>query len=285
MQSKALKILSEYAVLTFATLLLVVGVYVFKFPNHFSFGGVTGISVILTAVLPVSASLLTNIINVSLLVFGFALLGRAFGIKTVYVTFVNTLGLWFLEKYFPMDAPLTNQPVLELIFAILLPAFSAAILFNMDASSGGTDIIAMVLKKYTSLDIGVALMITDTIVAVAAFFFYGPETGLFSVAGLLAKTLVIDGVIENINLCKFFTIISENPAPIVEYIHQELGRSATVEHAEGTYLHKDKTVILVVTKRRQAVHLRNFIRMTEPTAFMMITNSSEIIGKGFRGFN
>lgn len=285
MNQKIGKTLKEYAILTLATTLLVIGVYVFKFPNNFSFGGVTGIAVILTAVLPVSPTVITNVINVALLGLGFIFLGKGFGVKTVYVTFVNTLELWLLERYWPMTTPLTDQPVLELVFAILLPAVSSAILFNMQASSGGTDIIAMILKKYTALDIGVALMITDAAVAVSTFFFYGPETGLFSLAGLLAKTLVIDGAIENINLCKFFTIITDDPTPIVNFIHEELGRSATVQHAEGTYTHMDKTVILTVTKRRQAVLLRNFVRITEPTAFMMITNSSEIIGKGFRGFN
>lgn len=285
MKERMRKTIGEYLILTLATTILVIGVYVFKFPNNFSFGGVTGIAVILSAVLPFSPGLITNVINVGLLGLGFLFLGRRFGTKTVFVTLVNTLELWLLERFCPMTAPLTDQPVLELVFAILLPAVSAAILFNMSASSGGTDILAMILKKYTSLDIGTSLIITDAAVAVSTFFFYGPETGLFSVAGLLAKTLVIDGAIENINLCKFFTIICDDPVPIVKFIHEVLGRSATVEHAEGTYMHKDKTVILVVTKRRQAVLLRNFVRKTEPGAFMMITNSSEIIGKGFRGFN
>jgi uncharacterized membrane-anchored protein YitT (DUF2179 family) len=279
------KILIEYAVITFATLLLVAGVYLFKFPNNFSFGGVTGIAVILSGVVPVSAPVLTNGINIALLAVGFLFLGRSFGVKTVYVTAVNTLAMWLLDRYYPMDAPLTTQPVLELVFAIVMPALSAAILFNMDASSGGTDIVAMVLRKYTSLDIGVALMLVDALVVVASFVIYGPETGLFSATGLFAKTLVIDGAIENINLCKFFTIISDDPEPIVRYIHEELNRSATLCHAEGTYLHRDKTVILTVTKRRQAVQLRNYVKKVEPGAFLMITNSSEIIGKGFRGFN
>lgn len=285
MKNKIRTVLGEYVALTLATTLLVIGIYVFKFPNKFSFGGVTGMAVILTAILPASPTSITNVINIGLLAVGFLLLGRTFGIKTAYVTVVNTVELWLMERFFPMTAPLTNQPVLELAFAVLLPAVSAAVLFNMQASSGGTDIIAMIVKKYTSLDIGTCLMLTDAAVAASTFLIYGPETGLFSVAGLLAKTLVIDSAIENINLCKFFTIITDNPAPIVHYIHDELGRSATVEHAEGTYTHADKTVILTVTKRRQAVQLRNYVRITEPTAFMMITNSSEIIGKGFRGFN
>lgn len=285
MENKFSRVLKDYVALTLATTLLVIGIYFFKFTNHFSFGGVTGMAVILTAILPASPATITNVINVGLLALGFLLLGRTFGVKTAYVTLVNTVELWALERICPMTEPITDQPVLELAFAVLIPAVSAAILFNMQASSGGTDIIAMIVRKFTSLDIGTCLVITDAVVVLSTFFFYGAETGLFSVAGLVAKTLVIDGAIENINLCKFFTIITDDPAPIVRFIHEELGRSATVEHAEGTYSHADKTVILTVTKRRQAVQLRNFVRVTEPTAFMMITNSSEIIGKGFRGFN
>ena len=131
MKQTIIETVKEYAMLTFATVLLVIGVYVFKFPNHFSFGGVTGIAVVLTAVMPVSATMLTNVINIALLVLGFAVLGRGFGVRTVYVTLLSTLGLWLMERFCPMDAPLTGQPVLELIFAIILPAFSAAILFNM----------------------------------------------------------------------------------------------------------------------------------------------------------
>ena len=92
-------------------------------------------------------------------------------------------------------------------------------------------------------------------------------------------------VIESINLCKYFTIICNDPEPICEFITKELNRSATVYQAEGAYQHNQKTVILTVMKRSQAVELRNYIRMNQPSAFIAITNSSEIIGKGFRGFN
>lgn len=277
--------IKEYTMLTIATVLLVVGVYVFKFPNNFSFGGVTGISVILAKVFHLSAGTYNFIINVALLVLGFIFLGASFGIKTVYVSMLSSFGLSALEKFFPMSHPLTSQPVLELVFAIVLPALSAAILFNMDASGGGTDIIAMILKKYTHFDIGMALFLVDFLITLAAFIVFDPETGLFSFCGLMAKSLVIDSAIENINLCKYFTIICNNPEPICDFIHTELDRSATVFEAQGAYSHQNKSVILTVMKRSQAVELRNFVKKTEPTAFIMITNSSEIIGKGFRGFN
>ena len=283
--NKVAKTLIEYTILTAATLILVVGVYVFKFPNHFSFGGVTGISVILTKFGPFSPSTYNFIINMLLLLLGFLFLGRSFAVKTVYVSVLNSVALSLAERWFPMSGPLTSEPMLELIFAIVLPAVSAAILFNVGASSGGTDIVAMIVKKYTSFNIGTALFLVDLSITIVACFVYDIQTGLFSFCGLMAKSLVIDGVIENINLCKYFTIVCENPEPICEFITKELNRSATIYKAEGAYTHTQKTIILTVMKRSQAVQLRNFVHRHDTHAFIAITNSSEIIGKGFRGLN
>ncbi len=279
------KTLMDYLILTLATVFLVVGVYIFKFPNHFSFGGVTGIAVVLGDILPFSPSTINFILNMLLLVLGFLFLGKSTGIKTVYVSVLTSIGLSLLEWLAPMQAPLTNQPVLELIFAIVMPAVSSAILFNMGASGGGTDIIAMILKKYTSVSIGIALFIVDLVIVAASCLIFDIQTGLFSFCGLLAKTLVIDDVIENINLCKYFTIVCDEAEPICQFINNTLNRSATIYEARGAYTHKPKTIILTVMQRSQAVQLRNFIKKSQPEAFMMITNSSEIIGKGFRGLN
>lgn len=275
----------EYVVITVATILMVAGVHFFKFPNHFSFGGVTGVAVVLGALLNYSAATYTFIINMVLLVFGFLFLGKSFGIKTVYVSVLTSVGLEVLDRWFPLTAPLTTQPVLELIFAIFLPALSAAILFNIGASGGGTDILAMILKKYTSVPISVALFLVDFFIVLASCFVFDIQTGLFSLTGLLAKSLVIDNVIESINLCKAFMIVCDDPEPICSYICDELGRSATIYRAEGAYSHHPKTMILTVTKRSQAVQLRNFVRRIQPDSFVTIFNSSEIIGKGFRGLN
>lgn len=282
---KAFLIFREYTILTIATFIMVFGIYVFKFPNHFSFGGVTGIAIILQGLFSLSAGSFTFLINMLLLIFGFLFLGKSFGTKTVYVSVLMSVLLGACERLFPMSKPITQEPVLELIFAIVLPALASAILFNRDASSGGTDIIAMILKKYTSVNIGTALFIVDLLITIAACFVFDAQTGLFSFCGLMAKSLVIDNVIESINLCKYFTIVCDNPQPICDYITHELQRSATIFKVEGSYSGKEKTIILTVMKRHQAVQLRNFIKQKEPLSFIMITNSSEIIGKGFRGLN
>ena len=256
-------------------------VYFFKFPNNFAFGGVTGFATVISALTHWSASQFTNIANLILLVLGFLFLGHGFGIKTVYATILMSVSLYFLERLFPVTGPLTTEPLLELIFAILLPGVGSAILFHVGASSGGTDVIAMILKRYTSFNIGTVLLLVDVTGVIMAYFVFGPQTGLFSSLGLMAKSLVIDDIIENINLCKCFSIICDQPDPICDYIIHGLNRSATVYEAQGAFSHHKKTVILTTMNRSQAMKLKNYIRRVEPTAFVLISNSSEIIGKGF----
>ena len=272
--------------LTLATVVLDVGVYFFKFPNNFSFGGVTGVAVILSKLFSLSSATYNLIINMALLLLGFMFLSKGFGIKTVYISVLSSLLLSAMEHFIPMEGPLTDEPVLELIFAIVLPAVSAAIMFNLNASGGGTDIIAMILRKYTTFDIGTALFMVDLGIVVAACFVFDVKTALFSFVGLMAKTLVVDTTIENVNLCKYFTIITNQPQDILDFIHDELGKGATIFEAKGSYTNQQKYVIFTVLKRGQAVQLRNYIKLNHTKdTFLMITNSSEIIGKGFRGLN
>ena len=273
--------IAEYALITVSIWIMVVGIYFFKFPNNFSFGGVTGFSSVVSRLTGMNASDFTFMVNTGLLVMGFLFLGTDVGIKTVYASMLMSFSLSALDRFVPLAGTITDQPMLELIFAIFLPAVGSAVLFNIGASSGGTDIIAMILKKYSSMNIGTVLMLVDIASVVASYFIFGVETGLFSTIGLAAKSLVIDDVIENINLCKCFNIICDDPKPICDFIINGLNRSATVYHAEGAFTHHDKTVIMTTMKRSQALKLRNYIKRVEPTAFMLISNSSEIIGKGF----
>lgn len=276
--------LKEYVYLTLGSLLIAVGVYFFKFPNHFSTGGVSGLSIILNRYYPIiSQATYMFVINQLLLVVGFVIFGRSFGARTAYCSLIMSGAAWVLEAVLPMKAPLTSQPLMELIFAVTLPAVGSAILFNLESSSGGTDVVAMILRKYTSWNIGTSLLCADLIITLTACVAFGMETGLFSVLGLMIKAVVVDMVLENIKIHKCFQIITSSPEPIVKFIVGELHRGATEMHGEGAYTHENKTIILTVVNRAQAVRLRNFARETDPCCFILITNTGEIIGKGFRG--
>ncbi|WP_102051000.1 YitT family protein [Pygmaiobacter massiliensis] len=272
----------SFLLITFSTLLTAVGIYFFKFPNHFSFGGVSSLAIVLATVMPVSAATLNFVISMILLVVGFFVLGKGFGVKTAYASILLSVSISVLQELIPLNAPLTDQPMLELCFAIALPSIGSAILFTQEASSGGTDVIAMILKKYTKIsNIGTALLLTDCAIAVSAFFLFDIKTGLFALLGLCVKGLVIDNAIESINLCKYFSIVCNNPAPICDYIFNHLHRGASVCKAEGAYTHEEKYIIFTALRRQQAIELRKFIRTVEPNAFITVTNTSEIIGNGF----
>lgn len=276
--------LKKFLILNIATLIIAVGVYFFKYPNHFSTGGVSGITVVLGHFFPhLALSTINWILNLSLLAVGLIFLGKDFGLTTAYTTVFLSAVLNVFEKVYPMDRPLTDQPFLELIFAVLLPSIGAALLFNINSSTGGTDIIAMIVKKYSSINIGNALFLADSLIAVSTFFAFGPTTGLFSVLGLSMKSVVVNYIMENINMCKSFTIITDKAAPICDFIKIDLHRGATTYSAEGMYHHTDKTVVMTAVSRPQGIRLQKLIRETDPHAFVMITNTSEIIGKGFRG--
>ncbi len=282
MSNKAIKLFKDYIVITLAVIIMDLGIYAFKFPNHFSFGGVSGLAVVLNEILGISAAQINLVINLALLVIGFAVLGKSFGLKTAYATVLSSVVLSLMEKVMPISAPLTNQPMLELAYAIALPAVAAAMLFYVDASGGGTDIVAMILKKYTTIDIGTALLISDVAIVALSFIAFDVRTGLFSVCGLLAKSIFVDRTMDQMRMCKYFTIISSNPEPICDFIQNVLNRSTTLYNAEGGYSHENKKVILCALDRRQAVILQRFIRQTDDSAFIMITKSSETFGKGFR---
>ncbi|MBE6034331.1 MAG: YitT family protein [Clostridiales bacterium] len=276
------RVLIDYTLITFGLFLVATGVYFFKMPNNFSTGGVSGIAILLAGVLPISKATLMAAVNMLLLVVGFMFLGTSFGVRTLYGSVVLSFFVTFFEKIIPLDKPLTNEPLMELVFAVILPAVGSAILFNYSASSGGTDIIAMILKKYTALDIGKALFCTDALIAITSGIMFGVTTGLFSVLGLLSKAVVVDNVMEGINISKCFTIITDKPDEISEFILYQIKRGVTKHGCIGIYDNKEKSVLMSVVNRAQGKLLRDFIKENDPHAFVIITNSSNILGKGFR---
>lgn len=273
--------LKHFLLLTVSTLIMAVGTYFFKFTNNFTFGGITGLAVLIAKTGFMSASDFTFVMNMILLVIGFIVLGRKFTAKTAYCSILLSVTLSVLERVYPMSHPLTDQPMLELCFAIALPSLGSAVLFNIGSSSGGTDIIAMILKKYSSFDIGRALLATDIAITIAGCFMFDIKTGLYSFLGLAIRSFMIDTFIESFNLSKYFNVVCDVPEPICDFIVNTLHRSATVCHAQGAFSGRDKYIVFTALNRPQAVKLRNFIKENQPEAFILISNTSEIIGKGF----
>lgn len=263
-------------------ILLSVGVYFFKIPNGFATGGVTGIGTLLGRLTPLDPGMIILILNGALLLVGFIFLGKSTGIKTVYCSMAYSALIFVFERFIPLEAPLSDQPFLELVYAMLLTSIGSAMIFYANASSGGTDIVALILKKYVKIDVGKALLCVDFVIASSAFFVFDIKTGLFSLLGLFAKAFIVDSVIENLNTCKYFVVITSKPHDISEFIINELHHGVTSQVAVGEYTHSDRTMIHTVVKRIEAIRLREKIRAIDPDAFIIITTSSEILGRGFR---
>jgi len=283
-KNKILDEIKAYILITFGTLLLTAGVYFFKIPNGFATGGVSGIGTILGKITPfITSAQWIMIINIFLLFVGFIFLGKTNGIRTVYCSLLFSFMTYVFEILMPVSSPLTNQPFMELVYAMLLTSAGSAIIFNSMASSGGTDIVALILKKYTSLDVGKALLVTDFVIASSSFFVFGIQAGLFSLLGLFAKAFLVDSIIESINSCKYFIVITEKPDEISEYIIKQMHHGATVTDAIGSFTNTKKSMVHTVCKRIEAVRLRQYIKIVDPGAFVIITTTSEIVGRGFRG--
>ncbi len=271
-----------FLLLNFGLAVLAAGVHFFKAPNNFAFGGTSGISILISSLTPFNVGTAMLLINAVLVVIGLVFLGpKRMGV-TIYSSMALSVFVDLFERIWPMSAPFTDDKFLELCYAVILPAVGSAIVFNIGASSGGTDIVAMILSDKTSIEIGKALLLSDFLIALAAGGLYGVRTGMYCVLGLLAKAFVVDGVIENINIRKKITIVSQHPDEILEFIINDLKRGATVYTAHGAFSGRDEEVITTVLGRRQAVLLRNYIRRVDPASFITIVNSSETIGKGFR---
>ncbi len=283
MSKKVQDTIKSYIIITVGTIIMSAGIYFFKFPNNFSTGGVSALAMILTKLFPfLTAAQYMMIFNVMLLVIGLLIFGKKFAVKTVYCSMLLSVCTWAFEVVIPLTAPVTEQKLLELVYAIGLTAVGSAIIFNEEASSGGTDIVAMILKRFTSLDIGKALLCSDIILAVASIWVFDIQTGMFSVLGLVMKALVVDNMIDGINLSKCFIIITDKDVEICEFINNTLRRGATVSVCSGSFTGAEHRMIITVLRRSQAIALKRFINETDPQAFTMITNSSDILGKGFR---
>ncbi|MDE6000863.1 MAG: YitT family protein, partial [Clostridia bacterium] len=284
----------RWTLLIVGIILMSISVYFFQMPYDFVLGGVGGISIMLSSVVTPLVPWLTKavimlFINVFLLILGFIILGKNCTFKTAFCSVLYTGLILLFEKVVPLDKPVTaeyvfddagqkilengaflwtgGQPFLELCIAILLFGVGGAIIFNCGASSGGTDIIALILKKFTKINVGVSLLIVDLVVASASIVTIGNVAiSLYSFLGLFARTFLLDGIIESFGKTKYITIITQKPEEISEYILNVINHGYTMYDAEGGYTHEKKKVMITICKRGEAVRVRAKVEMLGPGA-------------------
>lgn len=274
-----------FLILNIGLIINAVGIMCFKAPNHFAMGGTSGFSIILAYLFPsLHLSAFIWAVNILLVVLGLIFLDKKTVGWSVYSSLALSAYVTILEFFVPMSQPLTNDTLLELAFAVILPATGSATAFNIGASTGGTDILAMILKKYTAVEIGKALMIVDAVIVAISAYLFGPRIGLYCILGHIAKAFVVDTVIESVSIKKVCTIISKNPDRVLNFLVTQLHRTATVRKEYGGFSGKPEIELVSVLTRREAAKLLIFLRENDPDAFTTIVNTTEIIGHGFKGF-
>lgn len=263
--------------------LIACATYFFLVPNRFVTGGMTGLSTVLGFITHISTSTWLMFLNICMLVIGFIFLGKKTGIWTVYCSLSYSGLMLVFEQIFPLQHPLTDESFMELCLGILIYAVGTAIIFYAGASSGGMDIVALIIQKYANIDVGKAVLYVNMLIACAAIFVFGGiERSLLSLIGLFANSFIIDSVIDNFNSCKYFVVITDKTELVSEYIMNQLHHGVTITDAIGAYTMSKKSMIHTVCRRYEAIRLRAAIKKIDENAFIVITTSSEIIGKGFR---
>ncbi len=277
-------------------LMMAASVFFFQNPNNFTLGGVAGIAILISGAVQSHVPFLTYdvvlaIINVALIILGVLILGKQCTLRTIFCSLAYTVEIWAMgqligpDKPIKLQFPLTGGELfLELCFAILLFGIGGAIVFNCGSSSGGTDIIALILKKFTKINVGMALMIIDLIVVMCSIVtFKDPQIFLYSFLGLFAKSFLLDGVIESMVKTKYITIVTKHQELIAPYILKVFNHGYTMYDAVGGYTHEPKKVLITVCKRGEALKLKVKLKEIDPEAFIIITDANEILGKGFGG--
>lgn len=263
--------------------LIACATYFFLVPNRFVTGGMTGLSTVLGFITPISTSTWLMFLNVCMLVIGFIFLGKKTGVWTVYCSLGYSSLMLVFEQIVPLQQPLTDESFMELCLGILIYAVGTATIFYAGASSGGMDIMALIIQKYANIDVGKAVLYVNMFIACGAIFvFGGVERSLLSLVGLFANSFIIDSVIDNFNSCKYFVVITDKTELVSEYIMNQLHHGVTITDAVGAYTQTKKGMIHTVCRRYEAIKLRAAIKKIDENAFIVVTTSSEIIGKGFR---
>lgn len=274
---KSLNSLKEFFIITFGALIVTAAVFFFLIPSQVSVGSISGLAMILGNVIPLKLSVITFVLNAALLVIGFLLIGREFGVKTVYTSILLPVFLGVFEVLFPDNASFTGDAFLDMICYIFTVSIGLAILFKQNASSGGLDIVAKLLNKYLHMELGKAMALSGMCVALSSAFFYDKKLVVLSILGTYLNGLALDHFIFGMNLKKRVCIISRHQEEIREFILRRLGSGATIYQGFGAYDNQPKTEIITIVDKNEYSLLMNFISKTDPEAFVTVYTVNEII--------
>lgn len=275
-KSNLLHNFKEFVIITFGAALVAVAVFFFMMPSKVAVGSASALAMVLANFIPLPMSVINLILNVLLLVAGFILVGSEFGAKTVYTSIMIPLFVGVFEWILPNFQSLTDDPLLDVLCYILVVSIAMAVLFSLNASSGGLDIVAKIIHKYLRIDLGKAVSFSGIAVALTSAFCYDTKTVVLSVLATYFSGIVVDYFIFGLNIKRRVCIISPKLDEIVDYILHDLHSGATLYDGIGAYHNDPRKEVVTIVDKNEYRKLMEFVRKTDPKAFVTVYSVNEI---------
>ena len=270
------RVIWEYTVITFGAILAAAAIFFFMLPSHVAVGSGSALAMILSNFIPLPVSVISLALNVFLLIIGFLLVGPEFGAKTVYAAILVPVSIGVFEFFFPNFESLTKDPLLDLICYTLVVGIAMALLFLHNASSGGLDIVAKIINKYTRMEIGKAVTVSGMLVALSSALCYDTKTVVLSVLGTYFGGMMVDHFIFGFDVKRRVCIISEKLDEIVEFVLHDLRSGATLYQSIGAYNRTPRNEAVVIVNKQEYRLLMDFVKKTDPRAFVTVVSINEV---------
>ncbi|HLR22037.1 MAG TPA: YitT family protein [Tissierellaceae bacterium] len=274
--------LKSFLLMNLGVLILATGLYYFLVPSDLAAGGVTGFAMLINHLFPnIPIGIIMIISNGVLFIIAFLVIGKEFGGYTVYNSLMLSGIIYIFEIITPMDGPLVDDLLINLIYGILIQGVGMAIIFNQNSSTGGTDIIAKIISNFTNFNIGSSLFVVDSLIVLGAAIVFGLELGLYALLGILINSAVIDKVIAGFNTKVKIAIISDKEDEVSRFIKEEMKRGVTLFFGVGGFSNSEKRIINTVVPRREYLVIKNRVKEIDPKAFIWVSFVNEVLGEGF----
>lgn len=269
----------EYGTLTVGMFFVSVAVYYLMLPNKFVVGSTSGLVMVLANFIPLKISTMSFIVNAILLVIGYIVIGKEFGVKTIITSFMLPVYLRIFEIVTPDVPQLTNESLLNVLCYVLVISFGQAMLFNANASSGGLDIVAKIINKYTHMEIGKALTVAGFVTASTSILVYDRKTLVVSLIGTYIGGVILDNFIDGFNIRKRVCIMSrDHHAEIQKYIVYDLNRGATLYPAIGGMENREQLEVVTVLEKFEYAKLMSYLNEIDPKAFVTVSTVNAVVG-------
>ena len=270
------RFLKEYGIITVGTAIIAAAVYFFMMPSHVTVGSASALAMVIANFINLPVSVITLVLNVFLLIIGFVLIGREFGAKTVYASILMPLIMRVFEIAFPDFSSITNEPILDVLCYILVVGSGLALLFSVNASSGGLDIVAKLMNKYLHIELGRAMSLSGMLVALSSALCFDKATVVLSVIGTFFGGMIVDHFIFGLNLKRRVCIVSDKHEEIISYILHEIHSGATLYESIGAYTGEKRMEIIAIVDKQEYRMLMEFMHKTDPKAFMTVYSVNDI---------